>query len=116
MDQQNCETLAAEEIAYLYQTATEEVTGALAQAMVELRENPEETVGIEGDFKRNSPRQFKLSLDDDEDIEVTKYTIAPSFMDPVNRTLALAASDEEVFAHPAIRVLGILDSIINELE
>lgn len=116
MDQQNSETLAVEEIAYLYQKPTEEVSSALEQAMAQLRENPEETVGIEGDFKRSSPRQFKINLDDAEDIEVTKYSIAPSFMDPVNRTLAIAASDDAVFAHPAIRVLGILDSIISELE
>ena len=116
MDQQNCESLAVEELSFLYQTSTEEVTASLEKAMVQLRENPQETVGIEGDFHRSKPRQFKLNLDDAEDIEITKYTIAPSFMEPVNRTLQLAASDDEVFEHPAILILGILDSIINELE
>lgn len=116
MDQQNCESLASEEIAFLYQISTEQVDDTIEQAMVELRENPQETVGIEGDFRRAKPKQFKLNLEDSEDIEITPYTLSPSFMSQVNKVLELGASDDEVFAHPAIRVLGVLDSIINELE
>jgi hypothetical protein len=116
LDQQNSEALASEEIAFLHQTTTEQVERVIEQAMLQLRENSEETIGIEGDFRRKKPRQFKLALDDADDIEITSSALSPSFLGSTNEVLAIGASDEAVFEHQAVRILGVLDTIINELE
>jgi hypothetical protein len=47
---------------------------------------------------------------------VTSLTLSPPFMAEVNESLASLVPDEDVLVHPAVRILGTLDRIIDELE
>jgi len=116
LDNQNSESLASEEIAFLYQTTTEKVNNVIEGAMSQLRENSEETVGIEGDFKKLEPKKFKVSIDSSDEINITSSTLSPPFLGDLNRALKSFVSDELVLKHPSVKLLGVLDSIISELE
>ena len=58
---------------------------------------------------------MKANLGEDDEFEVTHATLSPGFMRKTNEALEAAVESELVYRHPAIRVLGILDSIIDEL-
>ena len=115
LEVQRSDALAVEEIAFLYDTSTEQVATVLEQGMAELRASSKETVGFTGDFKRSEAPEIALKMDD-EGIKVTLITLAPPFLGSVNTALESAAAADVVFRHPAIKVLGILDAIIGELE
>lgn len=116
LEVQGSESLAVEEIAFLYGQPTDGVESIIEQGMAQLRENSTETVGIEGDFERASVPEIQANVDDEDEFTITSGTLAPPFMEKINPSLEDAISAEAVFAHPAIRVLGILDTIIGELE
>ena len=116
MEEQNYEELSSEEIAFLYQTTTEKVEDTIREAMSQLRENSEETVGISGDFSKKEPKKFKISEGSLENLEISNNTLFPPFLEEANKKLFEEATDEEVLNHPAAKLLGILDSIITELE
>jgi hypothetical protein len=113
---QGNEALASEEIAFLYGTSTAKVDAVIEKGMVQLRENSEETVGIAGTFEKHVEPAISANVDSDEDFTITAATLSPSFMQPVNLALDTAISQNDVFQHPAIRILGVLDTIIDELE
>jgi hypothetical protein len=116
IDVQGNEALASEEIAFLYGTSTAKVDAVIEKGMVQLRENSEETVGIAGTFEKHVEPTISANVDSDEDFTITAATLSPSFMKPVNLALDTAISQNDVFQHPAIRILGVLDTIIDELE
>jgi len=113
---QGNETLASEEIAFLYGTSTEKVDAAIAHGMSQLRENSQETVGIVGTFEKRVEPTISANVDADDDFTITAATLSPTFMKDVNSALDTAISQNDVFQHPAIRLLGVLDTIIDELE
>jgi hypothetical protein len=113
---QGSESLAVEEIAFLYDTPTEEVEAIVEQGMLQLRENSKETVGIDGDFERISAPEIQANVEEDDEFSITAVTLAPPFLKAVNPTLEAAVPAADVFQHPAIRLLGVLDTIISELE
>jgi hypothetical protein len=115
VDVQGSESLAPEEIAFLYGSSTEDVKQVIAQGMLQLRENSEETVGFSGDFKRHTPPEIQANADVTEDFTITALTLSPPFMKSVNAALETVAPADIVFRHPAIRILGVLDTIIGEL-
>lgn len=116
LDVQGSESLAVEEIAFLYNTPTEKVEIVIEQGMAQLRENSKETVGIEGDFEKVVQPEISANLDEDDEFVISSATLAPPFLNKVNSALDEAAPASLVFAHPAIRLLGVLDTIIDELE
>lgn len=116
IDVQGSESLASEEIAFLYGTSTEKVDSIISKGMVQLRENSKETVGIEGTFEKHVEPTISANVDSDEDFTITAATLSPTFMKSVNSALDTAISQNDVFQHPAIRILGVLDTIIDELE
>jgi len=115
MDTQNSESLAVEEIAFLYQETPDQVQKAIEKGMVRLRENSMETLGFVGDFHREQPSEVRANLGEDDEFEITRLTLSPPFMAKTNEVLEIAAESALVYQHPAIRLLGILDSIIDEL-
>lgn len=115
LEVQGSESLAVEEIAFLYNTPTEKVEGVITQAMLQLRENSMETMGIVGDFEKVETPDIQANLDDDDDFVITAATLAPPFLAKLNGSLESAAPATDVFNHPAIRLLGVLDTIIGEL-
>lgn len=116
LEVQGSESLAVEEIAFLYNTPTEEVESVIGQAMLQLRENSKETVGIVGDFEKAVEPGIKANMDEDDEFVITAATLAPPFLSKLNGALDVAAPSADVFNHPAIRLLGILDTIIGELD
>jgi len=52
VDVQGSDTLASEEIAFLYGISTERVDSVIDKGMEKLRASSEETVGFSGDFKK----------------------------------------------------------------
>lgn len=116
LEVQGSESLAVEEIAFLYNTPTEKVEGVIKQAMLQLRENSKETMGIVGGFEKTETPDIQVNLEEDDDFVITAATLAPPFLEKVNVALELAAPAAAVFNHPAIRLLGILDTIIGELD
>jgi hypothetical protein len=100
----------------LYSTPTEKVESIIAKGMLQLRENSKETVGFDGDFERVSAPEIQANVEEDDEFNITVATLAPPFLKSVNPTLEAAISADEVFQHPAIRLLGVLDTIISELE
>jgi hypothetical protein len=115
IDVQGSEALAPEEIAFLYGSSTESVEQVIAQGMSQLRENSEETVGFSGDFKRHTSQEVCANVGVDEDFTITFTMLAPPFMESINTALETTAPADTVFRHPAIRILGVLDTIISEL-
>jgi hypothetical protein len=113
---QGSESLAVEEIAFLYSTPTEKVESIIEQGMLQLRENSKETVGFDGDFERASVPEIQANVEEDDEFSITAATLAPPFLKAVNPTLEDAVPAADVFQHPAIRLLGVLDTIISELE
>jgi len=116
IDVQGNETLASEEIAFLYGTTTDKVNDIITKGMSQLRENSQETVGIVGTFEKHVEPTISANVDADDDFTITASTLSPSFMKDVNSALDTAISQNDVFQHPAIRLLGVLDTIIDELE
>lgn len=115
MNCQGSETLAPEEIAFLYQISPKKIEKLIAGGMNQLRESSMETLGFRGDFRRDAPPEVKANIDDEEDLEVSHITLAPPFMRSTNEALEELVSAERVFSHPAIKILGVLDRIIGEL-
>lgn len=116
LEVQGSESLATEEIAFLYNTPTTKVEEVIAQAMLQLRENSTETVGISGGFEKSEKPEIEANLDEDDEFVITSGTLAPPFLAKVNVPLEEVAPATDVFSHPAIRLLGILDTIIGELD
>ncbi len=112
---QDGESLAVEEIAFLYQETPEKVQKIIETGMASLRKNSIESMGFEGDFHRESPPDVQANLGEDDEFEVTSSTLSPGFMKKTNEALEAAVESEIVYRHPAIRLLGILSSIIDEL-
>ena len=115
MAAQDGESLAVEEIASLYQETPAKVQKIIDTGMAKLRKNSMESMGFEGDFHREQPPEVKANLGEDDEFEVTHSTLSPGFMRKTNEVLDAAVESELVYRHPAIRLLGILDSIIVEL-
>ncbi len=115
MDTQNSESLAIEEIAFLYQETPDKVQKAIEKGMAKLRENSMETLGFIGDFHKEQPSEVKANLGEDDEFEITHLTLSPPFMSKTNEVLEIAVESDLVYQHQAIRLLGILDSIIEEL-
>ena len=115
MVSQDGESLAVEEIAFLYQESTSKVQKIIETGMSSLRKNSMESMGFEGDFHREKPSDVKANLGEDDEFEVNHSTLSPGFMRKTNEVLEAAVESELVYRHPAIRLLGILDSIIDEL-
>ncbi len=115
MATQDGESLAVEEIAFLYQETTSKVQKTIETGMAALRKNSMESMGFEGDFHREQPAEVKANLGEDDEFEVTYSSLSPGFMKKTNEVLEAAVESELVYKHPAIRLLGILDSIIEEL-
>jgi hypothetical protein len=116
LDVQGSESLAVEEIAFLYSTTTDKVEQVISQGMAKLRENSQETVGFAGGFEKPVTPEIVANVKEDDEFVITSTTLAPPFLKNVNAALESAAPAAEVFDHPAIRLLGILDTIIGELE
>jgi hypothetical protein len=116
MEVQGSESLAVEEIAFLYNTPTEQVESLITQGMAQLRENSEETAGIEGDFEKIVAPEIQANVNEDEDFTITSMTLAPPFLGKINSALESVVPATDVFTHPAIRLLGVLDTIISEIE
>lgn len=116
LEVQGSESLAVEEIAFLYNTPTEKVEGVITQAMLQLRENSKKTMGIVGDFEKVETPDIQANLDEDDDFVITAATLAPPFLAKLNVALESAAPATDVFNHPSIRLLGVLDTIIDELD
>ena len=115
MDSQGSETLAIEEIAFLYHETPKKVQKTIKTGMVSLRENSMETMGFAGDFHREQTPEVKANMGEDDEFKVTHSTLSPGFMGKTNEVLDAAIESDLVYQHPAIRLLGILDSIIDEL-
>ncbi len=115
MAAQDGESLAVEEIAFLYQETPSKVQKIIETGMVALRKNSMESMGFEGDFRREQPPDVKANLGEDDEFVVTHLTLSPGFMRKTNEVLEAAVESGLVYRHPAIRLLGILDSIIDEL-
>lgn len=115
MASQNGESLAVEEIAFLYQETPSKVQKIIETGMDSLRKSSMESMGFEGDFHRDQPPEVKANLGEDDEFEVTYLTLSPGFMKKTNEVLEAAVESELVYRHQAIRLLGILDSIIDEL-
>jgi hypothetical protein len=115
MATQDGESLAAEEIAFLYQETLSKVQKTIETGMAALRKNSMESMGFEGDFHRAQPVEVKANLGEDDEFEVTYSSLSPGFMKKTNEVLEAVVESELVYKHPAIRLLGILDSIIDEL-
>ena len=115
MAAQDGESLAVEEIAFLYQETPSKVQKIIETGMDSLRKSSMESMGFEGDFHREQPPEVKANLGEDDEFEVTYSTLSPGFMKKTNEALEVAVESELVYRHPAIRLLGILDSIIDEL-
>jgi hypothetical protein len=115
MATQEGESLAVEEIAFLYQETPSKVQKIIETGMALLRKTSMESMGFEGDFHRESPPEVKANLGEDDEFEVTHSSLSPGFMKKTNEVLESVVKSELVFQHPAIRLLGILDSIIDEL-
>ncbi len=115
MAAQDGESLAVEEIAFLYQETPSKVQKIIETGMASLRKNSMESMGFEGDFHREQLPEVKANLCEDDEFEVTHLTLSPGFLRKTNEVLEAAVESELVYRHPAIRLLGILDSIIDEL-
>lgn len=115
MDAGNSESLAVEEIAFLYRDTPKRVQKAIDSGMAKLRESSIETMGFEGDFRKSSPPEVKANLGEDDEFDITHATLFPPFMAKTNEVLEVAVESDLVYQHPAIRLLGVLDSIISEL-
>ena len=116
MEGQDSDTLAVEEIAYLYQVTPAKVEKSINFGMKKLREKSVETVGFGGDFKRKAAPKVSANTSEDDDFDITHSTLSPTFMGSTNKALDAIVSPGKVFKNPAIRLLGVLDSIIDELE
>jgi hypothetical protein len=112
---QDGESLAVEEIAFLYQETPSKVQKIIETGMASLRKTSMESMGFEGDFHREQPPEVKANLGEDDEFAVTRSTLSPGFLRKTNEVLEAAVESELVYRHPAIRLLGILDSIIDEL-
>ena len=115
MSVQGSEYLSVEEIAFLYQETPSKVQKIIEDGMESLRKNSIETMGFAGDFHRRGIPEVKANLGEDDEFEVTYFTLSPGFLGKTNEILEAAVESELVYQHPAIRILGILDSIIGEL-
>jgi hypothetical protein len=115
MATQDGESLAVEEIAFLYQETPAKVQKIIETGMASLRKTSMESMGFEGDFHRESPPDVKANLGEDDEFKVTHSSLSPGFIGKTNEVLEAAVESELVYRHPAIRLLGILDSIIDEL-
>ena len=116
MDSQDSESLAVEEIAFLYQASPKRVEETISRGMAELRETSMKTLGFSGDFHKPSAPEIRANVDEEESFEISHATLAPPFMGKANEALESAVPAETVFRHPAIKILGVLDRIISELE
>ena len=116
MNSQDSETLAIEEIAFLYQTNPKRVEETISGGMWELRKTSMETLGFSGDFHKSPAPEIQANVDEEESFEISSMTLAPPFMGAVNEALESAVPADLVFRHPAIKILGVLDRIISELE
>ena len=115
MAAQDGESLAVEEIAFLYQETPPKVQKIIDTGMAALRKNSMESMGFEGDFHREQLPEVKANLGEYDEFVVTHLTLSPAFMRKTNEVLEAAVESDLVYRHPAIRLLGILDSIIDEL-
>jgi len=115
MDSQGSESLAIEEIAFLYQETPRKIKKVIEAGMGKLRENSMETMGFEGDFHKEQLPEVKANLGEEDKFEITYSTLSPRFLGKTNEVLDAAIEADLVYGHPAIRLLGILDSIIDEL-
>jgi hypothetical protein len=116
LEVQGSESLASEEIAFLYNVSTEHVDSEITKGMSQLRENSEETVGFSGGFERPVKQTITANVAAEDEFTITATTLSPPFMKDVNSALEIAIPADAVFPHPAIRLLGVLDTIISELE
>jgi len=116
MNGQDREALAVEEIAFLYQMSPKRVEEAISCGMNELRETSMKTLGFSGDFQKSPTPEVRANVDEEESFEISRMTLAPPFMEAANKALELAVPADLVFRHPAIKILGVLDRIISELE
>ncbi len=116
MDSQGSESLATEEIAFLYGISPKKVEKAVEQGMEALRESSVTTMGFSGDFRRAQPEEIQANLDEGDDAPVTRSTLSPPFMGSINNVLESLIPADKVFSHQAIRILGTLDRIIDEIE
>jgi hypothetical protein len=116
MDSQDSDSLAVEEIAFLYQASPKRVEETISRGMEELRETSMKTLGFSGGFHKPSAPEIRANVDEEESFEISPTTLAPPFMGKANEALESAVSAETVFRHPAIKILGVLDRIISELE
>lgn len=116
LETRGSDSLAIEEIAFLYETTVEDVESTIAQGMAQLRDNSQETVGFSGDFEKLDPPEVLVNAGEDDKSKITPATLSPPFLGKVNTTLEALISADVVFQHPAIRILGVLDTIINEIE
>jgi len=109
------ELLAIEEIAFLHNDTPQAVKRTIEKGMAELKSNSLNTMGFTGDYKKAKSPEIKANLNEDDLFKVGEFTLSPTFMEKTNLALEKIVSSKTVHKHPAIRLLGILDSIINEL-
>lgn len=116
LEARGSDSLAIEEIAFLYETTVEAVESTIAQGMAQLRDNSQETVGFSGDFEKLEPPEVLVNAGEDVGFKITPATLSPPFLGKVNAALEAVILADVVFQHPAIRILGVLDTIISEIE
>ena len=109
------EVLSIEEIAFLHNEPPQIVNKIIEEGMSALRKNSIMTMGFEGDFIREKSADIKANLGEDDNFKVIHSTLSPPFMQDLNDILETIIESDLVHKHPAVRLLGILDSIINEL-
>ena len=115
LDTQGGENLSIEEIAFLYEDTPKNVKKVIDSGMTKLRDNSVQTMGFSGDFQRSKSPEIKANLGEDDEFKISRNTLLPDFMNRTNERMEKIIGSDLVFKHPAIRLLGILDSIITEL-
>jgi hypothetical protein len=116
LEARSSDSLAVEEIAFLYNTTVDDVESTIAQGMAQLRGSSQETVGFSGDFEKFEPPEVLVNSGEDAGFKITPATLSPPFLGKVNTALEALILADVVFQHPAIRLLGVLDTIISEIE
>jgi hypothetical protein len=116
LEARSSDSLAVEEIAFLYKTTVDDVEATIAQGMLQLRDTSQETVGFSGDFEKSVPPEVLVNSGEEGGFKITPATLSPPFIEKVNTALEALILSDIVFQHPAIRILGVLDTIINEIE
>lgn len=115
LESQGGESLSEEEIAFIYQDTTSNVRKTIEDGMVAIRQNLSKTTGTDFDAPRKAPSKVEANIGEDADFEISHLTLAPPFLGRTNDVLEKLVPAALVHKHPAIRLVGVLDSIISEL-